>query len=328
MNKILFVLLLLIIGIMFFESCSDEFSINAPAEDVYVLNCILRTNSSVQYAIISKNVYTNNGVSPTSNSVDQYIQGANVKIIYNDSAFVMRDTTIQIIELGSETPVNCYYIKDLNIKDKVVKIEATLANGKVLKSTISVPFATIYPARYYFPRDYYSGFSAQQYYTWVWSFRNSMITNVYNLPQLVIYYKKYESGTYIDKKILVPLAYNYDTKNYGIFSNGVYPSYNFSCATTLKTMNKTMQDISGDDPYKNNYIITKVIFNIIGLESHLARYYFANNTFREGFSIKLRQTDVSNIEGGKGIFGAYCSYSKVFVVDSIYVKSFGYRYEP
>ena len=328
MNKILLVLLIPIIIVMFFESCSDEFSINAPVEDIYVLNCILRTDSSIQYAIISKNVYTGNGASPTSTLIDQYIKGANIKISYDDSVFVMRDTTIQITELGIKAPINCYYVKELNIPDKAVKIEATLPNGKVLKSKINVPQIAIYPVNYYFPRDYYSGFSPQQYYNWVWSFKTSKVTNIYNLPQLVIYYKKYESGTYIDKKTSVPLAYDYDLKNYDIFSNSVYPSYKLSCATSLKTMNKTMQDISGEDPYKRNYVITKVMFSVIGLESNLARYYFASNIFNEGFSIKLRQTDVSNIEGGKGVFGAYCNFSKTFVVDSIYVKSFGYRYEP
>jgi len=322
------ILLLLIIVVPLLESCSDELNINGPSEDVYILNCILHTDNPIQYAVLSKNHYTENGAPPTSKSTDQYIQGANVKIFYNNSVFVMRDTTIHITELGSETPIYCYYIKDLDIVDKTVEIEATLANGKVLKSKIDVPRAIFYPTNYYFPRDYYTGFSQQQYYNWVWNFNNKNMTNIYNFPQLVIYYKKNESGTYTDKKISVPLAYNYDLKNYDVFSNGVYPSYNLSCATTLKTMNKIMQDISGDDPYKQNYIITKVIFNVIGLEPHLARYYFANNTFNEGFSIKLRQTDVTNIEGGKGIFGAYCNFPKAFSVDSIYVKSFGYRYEP
>ncbi len=109
-------LILPVILILFFESCRNDFNINAPYQDVYVLNCILRNDDSVQYAIISKNVYTGNGASPTSASTAQNIKGEKIEIYYNDSVFVMRDTTIQTADSGNITLVNCYYIKNLIIK--------------------------------------------------------------------------------------------------------------------------------------------------------------------------------------------------------------------
>jgi hypothetical protein len=98
--------------------------------------------------------------------------------------------------------------------------------------------------------------------------------------------------------------------------------------TKLEIVNKTMRDISGEDPQKENYIITKVVFSVISLDPELSKYYSAYETYSENFTIKLRQTDFSNIEGGKGIFGLYYKFSLPLVVDKRYIESFGYQYDP
>ena len=118
-----------------------------------------------------------------------------------------------------------------------------------------------------------------------------------------IYYKKYESGKYVDKEVLYPLAFYFIYgENNNLIPVNVGFSFNNYCTTTLETVNKTMQEISGDDPNKKNYIINKVVFSVIGLSPDLSRYYSAYNTYQEDFTIKLRQTDFSNIEGGKRYF--------------------------
>ena len=118
-----------------------------------------------------------------------------------------------------------------------------------------------------------------------------------------MYYKQYENGTFVDKKILIPLVYYYIIgKDGSLIPFSVELSFNNYCGTTLETVNKTMQDISGNDPHKENYIITKVVFSVISLDPVLTKYYSANIAYSdsENFTIKLRQTDFSNIEGGKG----------------------------
>lgn len=323
-------LVLSFIPLIILESCRNDFNINAPYQDVYILNCILRNDNSVQYAIISKNVYTENGAPPTSNSTAQNIKGANVEIFYNNSGFVMRDTTIELTDSGGVTPVNCYYIKKLALQPgKVVSIEATVPQGKKLESTIQIPKISYTEFSSSFPESFQSGYIISPNYSWSWVGDTEDITNILNLPQLEIYYKKYEGGTFIDKKIDVPLALYYTYTEYGnLIPVNVKLSFINSCLTTLETVNKTMQKISGDDPNKSDYIITKVLFNVIGLSPDLTKYYSAYNTYNEDFSIKLRQTDYSNIEGGKGIFGVIYNFSKLLKVDSLYVKSFGYRYDP
>ena len=324
------ILILPVIMFIFLESCSDDFNINAPVEDVYVLNCILRNDNSIQYAIISKNVYTENGVSPASSSIDQNIKGADIKIYYNDSVVVMRDTTIQMTDSGSTAPVNCYYTNNqIMSPGKVLRIEASIPGGQKLESTIKVPEISFVRLSPNFPQILQSGYHTRPNYSWSWIGDTEDITSILSLPQLEIFYKKYEGGTYVDKKIDVPLAFYYIYNENGNLSPvNVGFSFNNYCLTTLETVNKTLQEISGDDPHKKNYIITKVLFNVISLDPDLSRFYSAYNTYSEDFTIKLRQTDFSNIEGGKGIFGACYKFSESLVVDSFYIKSFGYQYDP
>ena len=329
-------LILPVILFLFFESCRNDFNINAPYQDVYVLNCILRNNDSVQYAIISKNDYTENGAPPASASTAQNIKGANVEIYYNDSVFVMRDTTIQTADSGNITQVNCYYTKNLIIKPGMtIRIKATTQDGQILQSTIRVPvisfskFSTTFPQVMQPPDVPVPGYQEKPSYSWNWTGGAGDNSSILSLPQLEIYYRKFEAGSYVDKKILVPLALYFTYDEYGNeIPTNVELSFNNFCITTLENVNKTMQEISGNDPNKSDYIITKVLFNVIGLDPDLSKFYSAYNTFNEDFSIKLRQTDYSNIEGGKGIFGVVYNFSKSLAVDSLYVKSFGYQYDP
>jgi hypothetical protein len=326
---------LLIVLCLLLESCRSDFNINAPYQDVYVLNCILRNDTSVQYALVSKNYFTTNGAAPAPNSIDQYIKGVDIKIHYDDSVFVMRDTSVQSTDSGNETMVDCYYVNNLTlIPGKVLSIEASIPGGDTLKSTIQVPKIAYSDFSRNFPQlnDTYvatPNYSATPSYSWSWIGYSQENTAILSIPQLEVYYKHYEHGTYIDKMVLIPLAYYFVEDRYGNLSPvDVQLSFRTFCVTKLETVNKTMQDISGDDPDKENYIITKVVFSVIGLDAQLSKYYCAYETYSENFSIKLRQTDFSDIDGGEGIFGLSYKFSKPLTVDSSYLGSFGYRYDP
>ena len=321
---------LVIIPFIILVSCSEDFNVNAPYENEYVLNCILRNDSDIQYAVISQNKITENGIAPTTNITEQYIQGADIKIFYNDSVFVMRDTTILLNDSGNFIPVNCYYTKKLMIApDKVITISATLLDGRIIKSTVKVPQIAFSDFSTIFPQAFQSGYATIPNYDWSWVGDGEEVTDIINLPQLVIYYKKSEGGKYISKSITVPLVLYYVSDEQGNLSP-VYVDFSFDtfCSTSLKEVNSAMQEISGDDPYKGNYIINKVCFNVISLDPDLSRFYSAYKTYSADFTIKLRQTDYSNIEGGRGIFGAYYIFSQELSINSDYITSFGYKYDP
>lgn len=327
--------LLLAIPSLFLESCKSDFNINAPYEDVYVLNCILRNDQSIQYALVSKNYFTENGTVPPPNTIEQNIKDANIQIHYGDSVFVMRDTTIQLADSGNQTTINCYYVKNLTLSPgKVISIEATVPGGDTLRSTVQVPqiayanFSTNFPQlkNSYPPAPDYS---KTPNYSWSWIGNTQESTTILSLPQLEVYYKHYEQGTYVDKEMFVPLAFYFNIDRNGNLSPvNVELSFRTSCVTLLETVNNTIQDISGNDPYKENYTITKVQFSVVSLDPKLTKYYSAYKTYSESFTIKLRPTDFSDIQGGKGIFGVCYKFSKPLVVDSLYIESFGYRYDP
>ena len=91
------------------------------------------------------------------------------------------------------------------------------------------------------------GYQTKPNYVWNWNSAADENTAILCLPQLEVYYKKYEDGTWVDKKILVPLVYYYTIgKDGGLTPVSVEFSFNDYCATTLETVNKTMQDISGE----------------------------------------------------------------------------------
>lgn len=320
----------LLILCLLLESCNSDFNVNAPHQDIYVLNCILRNDSPIQYALISKNYFTENGTAPPPNSIDGNIKGADIRIYNNDSVFVMRDTTIQLADSGNETRVNCYYVKNLElIPGQVVSIEASVPDGDTLTSTTRVPQISYRNFSASFPQRYKPGYQVFPNYSWSWDGVNEETAPIFNLPQLEVYYQQYENGAMVDKKILVPLAFYFKPDGNGnLIPVNVNLSINTYCIATLETVNKTMQEISGDDPVKSNYTINKVVFSVSGMDSNLSKYYSAYNTYSKDFTIKLRQTDFSNIEGGKGIFGVYYKSSRPLVIDRSYIWSFGYRYDP
>jgi len=333
---------LLIFLFLFLESCNSDFNINAPQQDVYVLNCIVRSDTSVQYALISRNYFTENGTVPPPNSIDPNVKGATIRIYYNDSVFVMRDTTVQLLDSGNTAVVDCYYVKNLILSPgKVTRIQAAIPGGDTLISTIQIPQISYPKTSWTFPQadppplqtepflPNQGSYSTRPSYGWSWVGNTLGGTAILSLPQLEVYYRHYEQGSFIEQKLLVPLASYFTTdRNGNLLPVNVELSFRTSCITLLETVNKAMQDISGNDPYKENYVITKVVFSVICLDPELSKYYSANNTYATDFTIKLRQTDFSNIVGGKGIFGACYKFSNPLTVDSLYIQYFGYRYDP
>ena len=326
------VLILPVILFVLFESCDNDFSINAPFKNVYTLNCILRNDSPIQYAIISKNIYTENGAPPTSSGTVQNIKGANVEIHYNGTVFVMRDTTIQLTDSGNIMQVNCYYLRNLVMKQgTTISIMATMPDGEILKSTNRIPVNIIYPS--YFPQSHLAGgkgyYVKVPFYSWLFRINNRKINNILSFPRIEIDYEKYEGGMYVHKKTLVPLTYHSFTDNNLVaLSTDLNFSFYNSAYTSLETVNTTMREISGSDPNKNNYIITKVFFIVNSMDPELSKYYSAYETYLNSFTVKLRPTDYSNIEGGKGIFGIYYINTSSFIVDKAYINSFGYQFDP
>lgn len=322
MKKNLFLVLITLYS-FFIYSCSEEFNVKSPLEDVYVLNCILRSDDSVQYAIITKN-YDVDGLDPFTNTIDPTVHNAKVKIISGANVYMMRDTVLSEVTTRYNQPVYCYYIKNLPLTaSSEVQIEAELTNGVVLRSTSKAPSILFGQFQKYIPQIDAQTISYRVLFDYSWTFAN----NIYALciPQLEIFYQKREGNNLVDKVINVPIYYDNDS-----VSTPIYPkaTFNNNGYMTLDGLNRAMQKISAGDVNKKNYIINKIIFSVKAFDAVLSKYYSAYLAFEEAFTIKLRPTDISNIHGGKGIFGVSVKTGTKLIVDAIYVNSFGYLYNP
>jgi len=326
---------LLIILCLYLESCNSDFDINAPHQDVYVLNCILRNDTSIQYATISKNYFTENGAAPPPNTIVPNMKGVNIQIFNNDSLFVMRDTTVELTNSGSSVQCDCYYVRNLVLKPGgIISIKAALPDGQILKSAKQIPVCDIDPSAFTFPQSYYTKDHSETYvkfpvYSWIFRMDHEWITDMLSSPQFEIDYETIDGGRYINKKTFVPLTYGVFMGNKGIIlSPDLNLSFDYTASTSREAVDGTMQEISGSDLYKNNYIITRVVFTITSLDPELTKYYSAYEVWLNSSTVKLRPTDYSNIEGGKGVFGIYYKYSTSLVVNKDYISSFGYQYDP
>ncbi len=248
----------------------------------------------------------------------------------------MRDTTIQLADSGNTIQVYCYYLRNLIMKPgEIISIEADMPDGQILKSTRQIPFCYTDPSNFILPQMYYTNDQRGTYvkfpaYAWIFGRDNYNITNMLTFPQLEIDYKKNEGGTYVNKKTFVPLTYDVlttDTNGITLFYNLKF-SFNYNASTSFDTVNRKMQEISGSDPNKHNYIITGAFLNITSMDPELTRYYYAYIVYSNSFTVKLRPTDYSNIQGGKGIFGIYYLYKNSLFMDKDYINSFGYQYDP
>lgn len=321
MKKLFFVFLLLLVALSIF-SCDDSVNPKADLEEVYVLNCIIRSDSSYQVATISHS-FDVDGYDPNTNKSDPFIKGVQVKLFYGNSVFAMRDTSIPRADNSRyKTPLDFYYTKNFKpTYNRPMKIEAVLPNGKIL--TGEADALTLGSVRISSSRIKISSIHSEKGVVFKWNKLNtsSVSKGVYFAPEFVIFYS-YEKDNIVEnlqKKI--PLYY---------LSNNmaVYPRIETSadsCAFEMEVINRTMTEISKNDLQKNNYRIDKAVFRLLVMDAGLATYYSAQKTFLDEFSMRVNQPEASNIKGGLGVFGCYSVRQANIELTADYVASFGYQ---
>ena len=91
-----------------------------------------------------------------------------------------------------------------------------------------------------------------------------------------------------------------------------------------KSIDIFFQKISEGDDAKNNYTILGGEVELFILEENLARYFASTETFKNSYSVKVYESIISNISGGKGVFGAYVKRTLPIRISPSYIRSFGY----
>lgn len=298
-------------------SCEEDFNPKGEVTDKYILNCIIRGDTTVQTAFLSKN-YTVDGYDPLTNTTDPSVRKAVIKVWEGDSVYIFKEGTFirsDSSRYGSKG--YCYNTKYLPSVNKPIEIEALLPNGKRLKGSTKIPSKifidythtdTICP-----PVGKNNVFTA-----WI-----SDETSVMFLPLFKLIYFKNVNGTDVRYEKPIPIGYkNKDGKSVAIYPKGILTS---SYAYDMEAINRAMRDISEGDPNKDQYKILSLIIEITVLDRNLSAFYSSGHLQSDGYSITVDQADFTNITGGLGIFGSYIKRVTSIRISKDYIKSFGYK---
>lgn len=299
-------------------SCQENLNPYGEFKDRYVLNCIIRGDTTFQSATLTKD-YMVSDFNPFSNTTDETVRGATIRLWNgNDKVAILHDTTIAR-PYGDpyKTPYTVFYSNDFQPNaDTTISIEAVLPNGKKLTCTTKAPAPLnmiAYTSDAAIPAD------KKDYVRFSWTTTQK---DPIFITRLAIYYFKYSGGQKTRNVAVVPVSYT-------PFNNSWIPNYpkptsDMGYAVDMKTITKTMELISDGDPKKSNYEILGCILEVLSLDQGLSNYYNSTARNRDIYSVKLDETDFSNINGGYGVFGVYMRTYWVAFLSHPFIESFGY----
>jgi len=312
--KKIFYMTLIAANFFLLISCEENLSPLGEYHEKYSLNCVLRGDSTVQYATVTKSFNNENPYS--ANPEDRFLKNADIRIWQGNNVYRFRDTLIHTTIYGKQTSLNLYYTKGFVPQENdQIEIEALLENGKRLSSKTQLP-KSLYFIKSQSDTSIPSKDNQQVFVKW-----ESAGENLIYATEINIYYRKkgYELG--LAKK--VPLSYiKQDGKYYPNFAS---PTNQHYISVSMDAIRRAMNEISEGDPNKKNYSILTMIVHVHTYDKNLSEYYVSSSQSLDQFSINVDAVDYSNVQGGFGLFGSYFSKMYVIKFNREFIGSFGYN---
>jgi hypothetical protein len=334
-----------VLPVLLLNSCDD--SVN-PLEykEGYILNCVIKTDTTFQVATISR-TYPTNFLVQGGREEDYYVRGAKITLTCSNQngtvTYLFRDTTISGSAGSSNLPTHFYYLKNFEPSiDKVLTylppyppypnyynyrmtITAELPNGKKLISgSYSAITDSILFTRYTW-KDYHIPNSSMWKFEILTSNFSTTGQGAKILPELVIKYEKLENGVWNKKEKLVPTYYesspSEDVPVYPVINYDDTRQYVYYDSLVVK---QTMEKISEGDSNKKNYRINNITFMLNLLSKGFADYLAAQQSFTAEFSYRIVPAIITNISGGAGVFGAMSTVKKIIPSKGM-ANSLGYQ---
>lgn len=323
MKKVLFKRTLFIIvysAALFSAGCKDEnFDPKGTLSDKYVLNCILRSDTTVQTATLSRS-YNVTGIDPLENTTDPALGSADIRVWVGDSVYVFREKEVPRSDTSRyKTALRYYYAENFRPQaSKPAEILAVLPNGRKLHAATSIPqqvFTDFIASDSTVPAPGRNDIHA------AWT--SFSAPNTYYYPRFLLVYYKIENGLPVRYTRTVPARYvSSGGRDVPVFPT---PTTDVGYSIEVDALSRTMQEISAGDPEKSNYVVLTLMVEIMTLDMNLSGFYSSGRLLDDGFSVKLDETDYTNIEGGLGIFGSFVSHEFPIRLYKNYIKSFGYK---
>ncbi|MBZ0199458.1 MAG: hypothetical protein K8H86_06295 [Ignavibacteriaceae bacterium] len=311
-----YILLIFIIAVSFaFFSCEENFSPKAEFKEKTVVNCIIRGDTTFQSLTIL-NSYDVPGYDALLNTEDPFIYAADVRMWQGDSVFVFQPGEVARQDTSRyKTPLK-YYSTNLfrpSQRDSL-EIKVILLDGKSLVAGTRLPEYVAYKGEKGIP------FPGSDYFILSWEGNNSYTSYI---PRFSVRYKVTENNISVIKKKIV--AMRYITR-----AGEITPYYpKFSTSTSFQyarqALDSAFYSISANNPNKDNYTILGGVLELIIFDDNLSRYYSSLNGFLDDYTIRLDESDYTNIQGGLGIFGSMLKQELFVGFQEDYIKSFGYK---
>ena len=304
-----------------FISCEENFDPYGDFVEKYAFTCILKSDQTMQTATLSR-TYRPDGFDPYANTTDPAITGADIRVWYNDTVFVFRDTsTVRTDTSRYNTPLRYYYNNEFFVGNrKPIELEVLLPNGRRLFSSSVTPSEI--------NLDNYSDAvipppAGKSNVQMLWK---TLDEGTFFLPNIKLRYEQKINGEVVYKEKDIPVKYvargNELTPIYPFPSNSITVNYDLGAIT------KTLEEISDGDPAKNNYaIFQKLIFTLTAYDVSASKYISSTSGSVDDLTVSVDVADYTNIVGGFGLFASYSrkTYLRLRFLED-YIRSFGYNY--
>jgi hypothetical protein len=324
MRKVLFVIIPLV-SLAFILSCQENFSPKAALPDKYVFNLIMRGDTTVQIAYLSR-LYDVANYNPSSLATDPAVDGAVIAINYTGDSkqYIFRDTLDNgVPNQRYKTPSKYYYLSNFRpAVNKEIQLNITLPDGQKMTSKTILPPAIVFDNNLstpYIPGSYFNTDSV--YINVYWNNSNSNSAKAKRVS--FVYFHKELNGTKTRhiKQVPIVAVIQGDSTAYD------YNDIEFENALHLPRalLDKALLEISAGDPQKGRYLIAPLRVDVLLFDDSLSKLYSANLFYNYGFTIKNYPTSLTDITGGLGYFASYAQVTHYISFDPPYLMNkYGY----
>jgi hypothetical protein len=310
------------------SSCEENVSPKGELPEIYSVNMIMRSDTTLQTASVSK-AYDVEGFNPSELNVDPAISGAKVTLKYPDTGkeYFYRDTVDNDqINQRFGTPSRYLYLKNFNVRyGKDLELNVKTPNGKHLSSKTRIPEMFTINSEYttpFIPGPFLNQDTANINVT----LNNTPAELLKMYKVKLVYFYREPDGTKTRHEVIIPadkIIVNGDTTY-----NYVGSSFRNEFKISRRLLEQVLLDISKGNNSKGRFSIAPLVIDIYLLDENLTRYFSAGLFFDFGFTIRNFPGSMSNITGGLGFFGSY-TYSRLPIrfEDQYLLNRFGYLRE-
>jgi hypothetical protein len=309
----------ILFAVFLLYSCEAPLNVDAPFRQRYVLNGIMRSDSSIQYVYISRTYRPVNDINPLTDTSDKAVVGAQVNIWYKDTVLTLRDTVAVRTDTSRyKDSVHFYYIKNFKPDPgQNVEIEALLPNGFLLQSNTTLPDVS--------EGNFFDNSSdravppsnGNDYIYILWQ----SLGNVSYQPRIMIDY--YVKGSSVLHEHEVPLLYSAQN---GV-STPIYPlqiTQNY-ITIDMATITAALNEIPLNEQDKISYNISQIDFQLLAYDANLSTYLSSLQNSVNDFTVLVNLPDYSNIQGGYGIFGSFSRKDLYLRFNQKYLNDLGFK---